>query len=119
MNITKQDYVIFIGAVAIFCVFFWLIPPTPIYFDDNGFNILPEDAQYEPETGRWITGYERSSIVMIAPLIALLWLLLIAFGEERPPLREIPFKAIIMHDIREKIEEGKIITKAYFRRRKE
>lgn len=118
MKVTKQDYIIFIGAVILFIYFFFIVPPEPVYFDDDGFNILPSDARYDEETGKWIIGYERSSIIVIAPLIAMLWLLLIAFGPDRPPLREIPMWQIIKQEIREKAYEGKMLTKEYFHRKK-
>ena len=68
---------------------------------------------YDEKVGKWIIAYERPSILILAPIICLFTLLMSAFGENMPRLREIPFKDIIITEIKNKIEEGKRLHKEW------
>jgi hypothetical protein len=106
MEITKQDYFIFFASLTAFMYFFFVVAPTPVYFDNVSSNILPRSALYEKETGRWIIGWKRSSIVITTPLVCILWAILIAFGDDVPRLREMDLKSKARQNIRKKIDDG-------------
>jgi hypothetical protein len=104
VKVTKAEVAVLILGLILFIYFFFIVPPTPVYFDeDDPTQILPRDALYDPETGKWIIGWERSSVVIIVPFVWIFSLFYMAMGDDMPKLREIPKE--IYGDIRWKLKD--------------
>lgn len=90
INQTEKTFVVvFIVGISIFFYYFFILPPTPIYWDGKPENIVPYDAIYLDD-GRIIVGYERPSAVIVAPVAVTFYFFMILVTDGgRYRLREI------------------------------
>ena len=87
------------------------MPPTPIYWDGSPEHIVPYDAIYLDD-GRIIVGYERSSVLYVAPVaVTFYFFMTILTNGGRVRLREIinfgDGFAVLKKAYKNKIKEGK------------
>lgn len=103
-----MDYVVFIVACAVFLYYFFFVAPIPVYWNPNDpTEILPRNAIFDAETGKWIVGWQYSLIKIIGPLICLLSFLMLTFGESMPRIRDMHLKDAFRNAFREKIKSTK------------
>ena len=112
LNQTEKTFiVVFIVGTGVFFYYFFILPPTPIYWDGKPENIVPYDAVYLDD-GRIIVGYERPSAVIVAPVAVTFYFFMILVTDGgRIRLREIIDVGGGIRDFKksykEKIREGK------------
>lgn len=81
--------VVFIVGTAVFLYYFFMVPPEPVYYKFDPKNPPPRDAEYLPD-GRIIVGYERSSVIYVAPCALTFYFFMIIITDGgRIRLREI------------------------------
>lgn len=108
IKIAFMDYVVFIVACAVFLYYFFFVAPIPVYWNPNDpTEILPRNAIFDAETGKWIVGWQYSLIKIIGPLICLLSFLMLTFGESMPRIRDMHLKDAFRNAFREKIKSTK------------
>jgi len=110
----KTYAIVFIFGITVFIIYFFIIPPTPIYYEENPRVPPPRNAIYDPEADKLITGYEYPSVILVVPAILFFYTIFMVFtnnGEKRireiinvkKGLRDFKFSCILK--IREGIDE--------------
>ena len=112
INQTEKTFVIvFIFGTGIFLYYFFVVPPTPVYWDGSPEHTVPYDAIYLDD-GRIIVGYERPSVLYVAPVaVTFYFFMTILTNGGRVRLREIinfgDGFAVLKKAYKNKIKEGK------------
>jgi len=108
----KTFTIVFVFGLLVFIYYFFVIPPTPVYYEHDPTNPPPANAQLDLETGQLIVGYERPSTVFVIPPVLFFYMIMIMAtdgGEKR--LKEIIDVKQKYRDLRHsfwmKIREGK------------
>lgn len=92
INQTEKTFiVVFVFGTVVFLYYFFIVPPTPVYYeyDHQNWKPIPRDA-IRTDDGRYIIGYERPSAIFVAPVAVMFYLFMIMLTDGgRVRLREI------------------------------